>query len=39
VGLKLEDFAADCWQWRFSNWRTAAERLLVSIDISDVAFS
>jgi hypothetical protein len=39
VGLKLEDLAADRWPWRFQLARAAAERLPVSIDISDVAFS
>jgi hypothetical protein len=39
VGLKLEDLAAELLAVAFFNWRFAAERVPVSIDMSDVAFS
>jgi hypothetical protein len=38
VGLELEDLAADRWGGVF-NWRAAAERPPVSIDVSDVALA
>ena len=38
VGLKVEDLRLIVGSGVF-NWRAAAERLPVSIDISDVAFS
>ena len=37
--FKLEDLAAELLAVAFFNWRFAAERVPVSIDMSDVAFS